>query len=96
MTAKLRLRKAPGNRADMDAAKWRGSCRAGANGNPLCSFGMSRADEYRKRAALAEESAGAMSLSDERRRMLELAALWRELADADQSEPRLDGSVPLA
>jgi len=89
MTVKLRSRKAPGNPADLDAAKWRGSCIARGYGHPLCSFGMSRADEYRKRAAAAEESAQAMSRSDQRRHLLELAALWRELADQDQSEPRL-------
>jgi hypothetical protein len=50
---------------------------------------MSRSDEYRKRAAAAEESARAMSLSDQRRHLLELAALWRELADEDQAEPSL-------
>lgn len=50
---------------------------------------MSRADEYRKRAEAAEASAQAMSLSDHRRHMLELAAIWRELADEEQSEEPL-------
>jgi uncharacterized damage-inducible protein DinB len=47
---------------------------------------MSRADEYRQRAAAAEASAQAMSLSDHRRHMLELAALWRELADEEKPD----------
>jgi len=49
---------------------------------------MSRADEYRKRAAAAEASAQAMSLFEHREQMLNLAALWRELADDEQSEQR--------
>ena len=76
------------NHADLHAAKWRGSCSGWGDRNPLCSFGMSRADEYRKRAAAAEASAQAMSLSEHRRYMLELAALWRELAQEESSEPR--------
>ena len=86
---KLRLRETANNPANLDASKWRGSCSEGGDRNPLCSFGMSRADEYRKRAAAAEASAQAMSLTDHRRHMLELAALWRELAEEEKSEKPL-------
>jgi hypothetical protein len=86
---KLRAWEAADNPANWDAAKWRGSCSVRGNRNRLCSFGMSRADEYRKRAEAAEAGAQAMSLSDHRRHMLELAAIWRELADEEQADEPL-------
>ena len=86
-TVKLRLPKWDNNPANLHAANWRGSCTGRGDRNPLCSFDMTRADEYRKRAAAAEASAQAMSLSEHRRDMLELAALWRELAEEEPRQP---------